>query len=359
MAKFDQAFSHGDVMRRLHELERRVQELTAGRRLEDATVGAGGVNVRNAGAIRWFDRDGAERFNVSTGPSEIAGGASMTNISYFGVGGASATFGEIESTDEQGEQVIRDGILLELDDGTDVFVANERDVVLSYSTARRRVLIGSEISDDRLQLWDADNNPRTFVGPVTFNDSPDGFGIFISQAGGEQMFFVSQSLMAWSDHGSRTWTFDATGQDSIIAGGQSDDGGGFWDMLKFLGGGGTLEVQVRDGADSTYIPIAASDFIERPSSRATKDVVAEDAGAALDQVRAVPIRRWRHKTTPASNTGKRAAPQRDRVGPMAEDLPEGLANWVDPDGGVNFTDALWTLWRAVQELSDRVDVLES
>lgn len=47
----DIAFSRGDVMRRLAELEKRVVELTSGRRLENATVGANGIRVKGAGGI--------------------------------------------------------------------------------------------------------------------------------------------------------------------------------------------------------------------------------------------------------------------------------------------------------------------
>lgn len=47
----DIAFSQGDVMRRLRELEQRVVELTSGRRLENASVGAGGIRVKGGGGI--------------------------------------------------------------------------------------------------------------------------------------------------------------------------------------------------------------------------------------------------------------------------------------------------------------------
>lgn len=47
----DIAFSKGDVMRRLGELERRLAEATAGRRLENASVGAGGIRLKSGGGI--------------------------------------------------------------------------------------------------------------------------------------------------------------------------------------------------------------------------------------------------------------------------------------------------------------------
>jgi hypothetical protein len=42
----DAAFSKGDVVRQLHELQRDVQQLKAARRLEAAQIGAGGLHIR-------------------------------------------------------------------------------------------------------------------------------------------------------------------------------------------------------------------------------------------------------------------------------------------------------------------------
>jgi hypothetical protein len=54
----DAAFSSGDIMRRLRTLEQHVRELTAGRRLENATIGAGGIRVTNDGVLRSDTFDG-------------------------------------------------------------------------------------------------------------------------------------------------------------------------------------------------------------------------------------------------------------------------------------------------------------
>jgi hypothetical protein len=45
------AFSRGDVMRRLNELEKQVREFTSGRRMENATIGAGGIRVKGSGGV--------------------------------------------------------------------------------------------------------------------------------------------------------------------------------------------------------------------------------------------------------------------------------------------------------------------
>ncbi|MGH8878567.1 MAG: hypothetical protein ACRD0P_14685 [Stackebrandtia sp.] len=54
----DPARSQGDVMRRLREMEKRVQRLEAMRRLEAASIGAGGLRVTNGGRITVEDADG-------------------------------------------------------------------------------------------------------------------------------------------------------------------------------------------------------------------------------------------------------------------------------------------------------------
>lgn len=54
----DAAQSNGDIMRRLRELERFVQELAAARKLENATIGKGGIRVDAEGLIRSTTFDG-------------------------------------------------------------------------------------------------------------------------------------------------------------------------------------------------------------------------------------------------------------------------------------------------------------
>lgn len=58
MALADPAFSQGDVMRRLAALEATVREVAAGRRLEAAQIGSGGVTIRG-GSLRVLDDDGS------------------------------------------------------------------------------------------------------------------------------------------------------------------------------------------------------------------------------------------------------------------------------------------------------------
>jgi hypothetical protein len=56
--KYDAGEPRSDVMRRLAQLERLIQEMAAGRRLEAATIGAGGVTVRGTGGITLRDGGG-------------------------------------------------------------------------------------------------------------------------------------------------------------------------------------------------------------------------------------------------------------------------------------------------------------
>lgn len=56
MIPSDVVQSPGDVMRRLNDLERKVRELEGARRLEAATIGAGGITIKG-GSIRVVDED--------------------------------------------------------------------------------------------------------------------------------------------------------------------------------------------------------------------------------------------------------------------------------------------------------------
>lgn len=47
-----QADNRGDIMRRLHRLERQIQELQAGRGLAASTIGQGGIRIKDGGGIR-------------------------------------------------------------------------------------------------------------------------------------------------------------------------------------------------------------------------------------------------------------------------------------------------------------------
>lgn len=69
----DLALNRGDVMRRLAELERQVRELNAGRRLEAATIGQGGMTVKGEGGITL--KDGGDLRIEGGGGVDISDGA--------------------------------------------------------------------------------------------------------------------------------------------------------------------------------------------------------------------------------------------------------------------------------------------
>lgn len=51
MALGDAAFSDGDIMRRLRQLEAELREMRSSRRLESSTIGAGGLTVKGEGGV--------------------------------------------------------------------------------------------------------------------------------------------------------------------------------------------------------------------------------------------------------------------------------------------------------------------
>jgi hypothetical protein len=84
----DAAQSNGDVMRRLAELEAEVRQLRAERRLEAATIGAGGLTIRDSGGVdvrggtvRFFSADGQLR--IYLGPFTYPGFPTGTGFQFF------------------------------------------------------------------------------------------------------------------------------------------------------------------------------------------------------------------------------------------------------------------------------------
>lgn len=65
-------FSQGDVMRRLAELERQVQQVQTARRLESASIGSGGLRIHSGGGIVVQGADGGgDVFRVNSDPVEL------------------------------------------------------------------------------------------------------------------------------------------------------------------------------------------------------------------------------------------------------------------------------------------------
>lgn len=65
-----QGESRGDLMRRLHRIERQIQELQAGRRLEAAHIGEGGLRIRG-GLLRVQDTVGDDMFRAGGDPGKV------------------------------------------------------------------------------------------------------------------------------------------------------------------------------------------------------------------------------------------------------------------------------------------------
>lgn len=72
------AFSQGDVMRRLRQLEQAIATVAAGRRLEDASIGAGGIRVHSGGLITV--EGGGDVEVLDGGSVRLIGGGSLETI---------------------------------------------------------------------------------------------------------------------------------------------------------------------------------------------------------------------------------------------------------------------------------------
>jgi len=368
------ATSPGDVMRRLRDLERQLRELRSARSLEASTIGRGGLrikggnlevtdagliiirdggdfNIEDGGRLRWFDPTGNLRMEMRS--AESAAGNHLVNLASFGPAGATAYIGGIEDTTDGTH---RQGVLVQTPDGQDVLW------VMSGDYSGKLQLTPS--ADDELDLRDASGTFRATLGPVTWGGQSDGYGIYVQRADGSPVFYASQSKLEWSDNGTRALAVELASNNTRIYGGNGGDGSlyGMVRIYRRNGSNPATEIQARDGADSVLIPMVASTF-NTSSSAALKDVLG-DAPSALEKVRATPIRRWRYKQPPRARTpdgavGAADEPSPEHIGPVAEEAPAELRSGDPGDEQVSLNDALWMLWKANQELADKVDELRA
>jgi hypothetical protein len=99
----DAAFSRGDVMRRLADLERQVADLSTARRLESASIGTGGLSVRG-GHVIIQDASGVETMRLSTDGLSLTGLLSVLgSIDVEGGGDITVTDGRLVARDSTGD----------------------------------------------------------------------------------------------------------------------------------------------------------------------------------------------------------------------------------------------------------------
>lgn len=138
------------------------------------------------------------------------------------------------------------------------------------------------------------------------------------------------------------------------------------------------ELQVLNHAGTAWKPIKASDFLP-PSSRSGKQNVRKPSTSALGVISNAPAYEWEYLPAPATTTRRPvdkpqpggpafeeveipAETTRRHIGPMAEDLPESLVvrDREDPDDlAVSLRDMVGTVWKAVEEIAQRLDAIES
>jgi len=112
-------------------------------------------------------------------------------------------------------------------------------------------------------------------------------------------------------------------------------------MLKILSGG---VMQARNSSDSAYEEVHAADFIPASSREFKEDIQVAESENALQQVLNTPIYRYRLKEKKAQ-----------KIGFIAEEAPEILR----AGEGISLGNSIGLLWKAVQELTKKVEKLES
>lgn len=244
--------SQGDLMRRIRDLERKVQRMETARRLESASIGEGGLTVKG-GAIVVLDDDGEERARLSTeGLSlhqliEILDGGEFlfydendvrrvrvsgranaeANISYRSSADVSAqgdevVVGAIFHTDGPNEgEIFGHGMLVQQADGNDLLrvwsIEGGPSVVVIRDGRGNSVLQASDDSDQHVSLHDDTGSLRATMGPVTEGGSPAGYGALVQDAVGNDLLFVSdgRAMLSAFASGAGFVEFDDDDDDQI------------------------------------------------------------------------------------------------------------------------------------------------
>lgn len=228
--------------------------------------------------------------------------------------------------------------------------------------------------DDRVDIWDPEGNvtvtERTAL--VTVDDQADGDPLTVEVDHSLAPMLVRETLSAGRSvsmipdgssyrmvtiHGKQTEALQRTNTDRVQWGLDNADGSqhvygieaDFDGLSVRLCTGGDVRIRTPDRL--TYMPILASAFtVSSDSALKTRPTAAPDA---LAIIKAAPAKCWRYQTD--EKTAK-------RVGPMADDLPEWMQQVIEeedgPHMGVDLARQNGLLWRAVEQLLERVEQLE-
>lgn len=325
--------------------------------------GGGGVTVEDGGRFEWYDANDALRMVMRSHVSEETGNE-LANLRTIGEGGGEAVIGATENTTTG---VVREGLLVQNSDGSDVFAA-----VTGANSGR---LLLTHSAKDYLDLRDLAGNVRAYLGPATWQGADDGWGLQLLQGDGTTRLFVSDTGMDhygvlyqtgdqyWYDGSQVVARLTPNGLNTFLYGGASSNGNNFRELIFFNGNDSQKRtIRFKDGANSTYIPVEASSF-DVSSSSELKDVDGDLDVDALDKVRRTRVKRWRYKARPADG-GPDADPTAsdepdEQIGPLAEEAPaEVTSNVDDPDPEqrtISVNRSVWLLWAAVQQLADQVE----
>jgi hypothetical protein len=208
----DPAFSRGDLMRRLTVVEDRIRQLETARRLEAATIGRGGINVRG-GSIVIMDAAGAETMRLSTA------GLTLTGILRV-LGEIQVTGQSIVVFDPGGQEIFRagsDGLSLRgvLDVLGSIQVAGGGDITVTDGR-----LVARDGSGDVFRV--DPGVPEIFMRKALLSDLVNEIveELLTSAAGIELAQFVNAQLIQTAVSAGQTTTSSTTFGDGSSAGPQ-------------------------------------------------------------------------------------------------------------------------------------------
>lgn len=333
----------GDIMRRLRELEQEVAELRTARRLESASIGAGGMRVLDGsvtvtgGAFVVLDVDGEETLRLSTDGMELQGLLQVSDGGDIVVAGGALRILDLEGDDQltlASSGLTMNGLLRILGSGAGFEVEDE--------SGQRRLAFGiataSGVEHTRLGYFAEDGTNRVVIGEVVLDGSVDADGLTVRSADNHNIFRAQEAVSGQK----RVWAGDSVN-------GPIDHISLFGESSTFIGTEGAfLESRVggqvvlyspdfhvytsyQNTSDSANCRLTNDGRIQRSTSAARFKQDIEDLAVDPSEVLALRPRTWRDRGDVAQD------PETDRwhVGLIAEEVIEaGLEEFVDfdPDG---------------------------
>lgn len=321
--------------------EQRLSILERTSSLNSASIGRGGIRLYDGGVFRWYnynyDIHKTPDQNLDSLVFEI-GSFKPDDLEDFGV----AFRYYHPSAQANPDPVVIIGSFPEIGNPTQ---DSHGIYVESHEDAKAPLFA---VSSDMLFL--AKSKPNDFAGYqiilLAEKDEHDEFTLWMDN---EQHYFSVRT--------------GATDQRAYVRGGNSGAGFGVAMRMHGTAGGDSRRVEFLNSDNlAEFVDVYVRDLVYSgalvPSSVDIKDVHGVFDRDAVADVMSTPIKRWNYSTqVEQARMVEEPELDRERIGPVAEEVPDHLL--VDTPNGVavDTLAAQWTLWAAVQQQQEQIEAL--